>query len=135
MLITCFRGDRYSTYSGTLGLWGLCNMRGTLLSAGPRIAPISCIFIRNTIYVFLLLEMCSRDGMTFRMTYTRGGCKKEITVTLAYLPYDSDERPLSKGLREVVEYCRINCSLSLDVMQTCTTLYEGAWTSIHKENA
>jgi hypothetical protein len=75
------------------------------------------------------------DVTTFRMTYTRGGSKKEITVTLAYLPYDSDEPPLSKGLREVIEYCRINCSSSLDVMPTYTTLYEGARTSTHKENA
>ena len=56
----------------------------------PSIVPISCIFVRNTIHVFLLLEMCFRDVTTFRMTYTRGGSKKEITVTLAYLPYDSE---------------------------------------------
>jgi hypothetical protein len=43
-----------------------------------------------------------------RMTYIRGGSKRELIVTLAYLPYDSDEPPLSKGLREVVHYCSRN---------------------------
>jgi hypothetical protein len=37
------------------------------------------------------------------MTYTRGGNKREITVTLAYLLYDSDEPLLSKGIREVFD--------------------------------
>ena len=102
---------------------------------GPIIGPIFCIFVRNAIHVFLLLELCSRSVTTVRMTYTRGGSKKEIIVTLAYLLYDSDELPLSKGLREVIDYCGINCSSSLDVMPTHTALYEGSWTSIHKENA
>ena len=139
MLITLCRGNRYSTYSGTLGLWGpnrkTLQYEGNLLSAGPSIVPISWIFFRNTIHVFLLLELCFRDVTTFRMTDNRGGNKKEITVTLPYLPYNSDEPPLSKGLREVIEYCRINCSLSLDVIPTHTTLCEGAQTSTHKENA
>jgi hypothetical protein len=78
--------------------------------------------------------MCSRD-VTRRMTDTRGGSKKEITLTLAYLPYDSDEPALSKGLREVVVYCRINCNSSLDVIPMYTTFYEGAQTPIQKENA
>jgi len=59
----------------------------------------------------------------------------EIIVTLAYLPYNSDEPPLSKGLREVVEYCRLNCSSSLDVIGMHTTLCEGAQILTHKENA
>jgi hypothetical protein len=42
------------------------------------------------------------------MTYTGGGSKRKLTVTLAYLPYDSDEPPPSKGLREVVDYCSRN---------------------------
>jgi hypothetical protein len=46
--------------------------------------------------------------MTVRVTYIRGGSKRELTVTSAYLPYDSDEPPPSKGLREVVDYCSRN---------------------------
>ena len=39
------------------------------------------------------------------MTYTRGGSKRELTVISAYLSYDSDEPPLFRGLREVIDYC------------------------------
>jgi hypothetical protein len=46
--------------------------------------------------------------MTVRVTYRRGGSKRELIVTSAYLPYDSDKPPLSKGLREVVDYCSRN---------------------------
>ena len=30
-------------------------------SAGPGIAPRSCIFVTNMVHAFLLLEVCSRD--------------------------------------------------------------------------
>jgi len=40
-----------------------------------------------------------------KMADTRGGSKRKLIVTLAYLPCNSDEPPLSKGLREVVYYC------------------------------
>jgi hypothetical protein len=46
--------------------------------------------------------------MTVRMTYTRGGSKKELIVTSAYLRYDSYEPLPSKGLRDVVDYCSRN---------------------------
>jgi hypothetical protein len=85
---------------------GLCNIRGTLFSAGPGIAPRSCIFVRNTVHVFPLPELCSRD-VTVMVTYTRGS-KSELIVTSAYLPYDSDEPPRSKGLMEVIDYCSRN---------------------------
>jgi hypothetical protein len=45
---------------------------------------------------------------TVRVTYRRGGSKRELIVTSAYLPYDSDEPPPSKGLREVVDCCSRN---------------------------
>jgi hypothetical protein len=43
-----------------------------------------------------------------RVTYTRGGNTKEFIVTSAYLSYNSDEPPPSKGLREVSDYCSRN---------------------------
>jgi hypothetical protein len=46
--------------------------------------------------------------MMVRMTYIRGGSMRELTVTLAYLPYDSDKPPPSVGLRAVVDYCSRN---------------------------
>jgi hypothetical protein len=33
---------------------GLRNIRGALFSAGPGIAPRSCIFVRNTVHAFPL---------------------------------------------------------------------------------
>jgi hypothetical protein len=46
----------------------LRNIRGALFSAGPDIAPRSCIFVRNKIHAFPLLELCSKDVMMVRIT-------------------------------------------------------------------
>jgi hypothetical protein len=43
---------------------GLRNIRGTLFSAGPGIAPRSCSFVRNKVHAFPLSELCSRDATT-----------------------------------------------------------------------
>jgi hypothetical protein len=83
---------------------GLCNRRGGLFSIEPSIAPRCCTFVRNTIPAFLLSELCSRDVTMVRMTYTSGGSTRELTVTSVYLAFDSDKPPMSKGLREVVDY-------------------------------
>jgi hypothetical protein len=82
----------------------LLNIRGTLFPVGPCIVPRSCIFVRNTVHAFSLSELCSLDVTSVRVTYIRGVSKRELTVTSAYLPYDSEEPPPSKGLREVVDY-------------------------------
>jgi hypothetical protein len=73
---------------------GLCKKKGKLFFAGPSIAPRSCIFVRNRVHAFLLSELCSRDVTMVRMTYTKGGSKRELIVTLAYLLCDSDEPSL-----------------------------------------
>jgi hypothetical protein len=80
----------------------LHSITGTMFSAGPSIAPRACSFVRNTVYAFPPSGICSRDVMMVRMTYISGRSKMELTVTSAYLPYDSDKPPPSKGLREVV---------------------------------
>jgi hypothetical protein len=41
-----------------------------------------------------------------RITYTHGGGCKELIVASAYLPYDSDEPPPTKEVRDIIEYCR-----------------------------
>jgi hypothetical protein len=79
-----------------------------MLSGGPSIAPRPCIYIRNTGHAFLLSELYSRDVRMVMMTYIRGGSKRELIVTLAYLPFDSDKPPLSEGLWEVIVYCHRN---------------------------
>jgi hypothetical protein len=41
------------------------------------------------------------------MTYTLDGGHEELIVTSAYLPYDSDEPPPSKEVRDIVDHCQI----------------------------
>ncbi|XP_033606262.1 uncharacterized protein LOC117282093 [Cryptotermes secundus] len=42
-----------------------------------------------------------------RMTYALGRGCEELIVTSAYLPYDSDEPPPSKEVRNIIEYCHL----------------------------
>jgi hypothetical protein len=51
------------------------------------------------------LEFCSRDATTVRITYTYGGGNRELVITSAYLPYDSDEPPPSKEVKDITDYC------------------------------
>jgi hypothetical protein len=64
---------------------GLRNTKGTPFSAGPSIAPRSCVFLINTVCALPLSELCSTDVAAVRVTYTRGQTKREVTVTSAYL--------------------------------------------------
>jgi hypothetical protein len=76
-----------------------------------------------TIRAFSLSELCSRDVVTMRKTNTTGEKTGENLVTLAYLPCDSDEPPLSKGLgKSLTTVVQISCN-SLDVMCQCTPHY------------
>jgi hypothetical protein len=50
-----------------------------------------------------LLEFCSRDTTTVRITYTYGGGNRKPVFTSAYLPYDSDEPPPSKEVRDIID--------------------------------
>jgi hypothetical protein len=64
-----------------------------------------CIYVRNHINVLLLLEFCSRDVAMVRILYSTEGNQRELILTLAYLPYDSDEPPPLKELRDITDYC------------------------------
>jgi hypothetical protein len=75
-------------------------------SATPEGNVRSCIYVRNHINALPLLEVCSRDTTTVRMTYTLDGGHEELVVTSPYLPYDSDEPPPSKEVRDIVEHCQ-----------------------------
>jgi hypothetical protein len=76
---------------------GLTNFGGTVYSVAPENNARYCIYIRNHINALPLLEFCSRDATTVRIIYTFGGVCKELIVVSAYLPYDSDEPPPTKG--------------------------------------
>lgn len=84
---------------------GLYNIRGTLFSAGPGFNLRILIFVRHTVHIFLLSELCSRDMATVRMTYTRGGNKGEIIITAADFIPTTIKPPCERG-----------CSSSFDVM-------------------
>jgi hypothetical protein len=47
-----------------------------------------------------VLEPCSRDVTTVRLSFNGGGSIRELIVTSAYLPYDLDEPPPSRELRD-----------------------------------
>jgi hypothetical protein len=85
---------------------GLMNIGWTVYSATSEGNVRSCIYVRNHINALPLLEFCSRDTTTVRMTYTSDGGYKELIVTSAYLLYDSDEPPPSKEVRDIVEHCQ-----------------------------
>jgi hypothetical protein len=87
-----------------------------LFSAGPGINSRACILIRNTIQAFPLLELCSRDVVTVRLSFNEEGSTRYLTVTSAYLPYDSDESLPSGELRDVVNYC---CRNNLQLIAGC----------------
>jgi len=93
-------------YGDTLS--GLCNRRGTLFSAGPCIAPRSCIFVRNTFHTFLLSELCFRDVTWVRVTCTSEGSNCKLIVTAAYLCCGSDIPPLTDRLRDAIDSCSRN---------------------------
>jgi hypothetical protein len=106
--------DSYSTYSGSLVLWG--PDKGIMQYKGDTVfVPSICIFIRSMVHAFLLSELCSRDVMTVKKTYTTGS-KRKLTLTSAYPPYNSYE--LNKGLREVIHAC---CRNKLHLIFGCDT--------------
>jgi hypothetical protein len=48
---------------------GLCHKWGNLFSGGPSIAPRTCLFVRNSIQAFPLLELSSRDVTTVTWSF------------------------------------------------------------------
>jgi hypothetical protein len=81
-------------FSGTLAIEGtnkrFNQYRGTVYSVAPDKNARSCIYIRNHINALPLLEFCSRDATTVRITYTYRGFCEELIVASSYLTYDSD---------------------------------------------
>jgi hypothetical protein len=91
------------TYRGQVR--GLTNSGGTIYSVAPEKNARSCIYVRNYINDLSLLKFRCRDSTTVRITFTHGGGSKESIVASAYRPYDSDELPPTKELREIIDYC------------------------------
>jgi hypothetical protein len=65
---------------------GLTSSGGTIISVVPNSNVGSCIYVRNHINALSLLELCSREITTVRMTYICGGSCEELIITSVYLP-------------------------------------------------
>ena len=100
-------GDSYSTYSGTLVLWG--PNKGIY-----AIQRRNCFLLDRVLFLvsaFLsgaqFMPFCCQSsvlGMWWQWRrHTLEGARGNLTLTSAYLPYDSYE--LNKGLREVIHGC------------------------------
>jgi hypothetical protein len=85
---------------------GLTNTGRTVYSAVPGNNARSYIYDRSHINALPLLELCSMDATTARITYTNGGVCEELIIALAYFPYDSDEPPPTKEMRNIIEPCQ-----------------------------
>jgi hypothetical protein len=83
---------------------GLTKFGGTLYTVALGLKSRSCSYNRNHINALSLLEFCSRDATMVRITYTSGG-GKELVVSSAYLPYNSDEPTPSKEVKDIIDYC------------------------------
>jgi hypothetical protein len=71
-----------------------------------------------------------------KITHSGGGNRKELMVTSAYLPCNSDEPPPTKGKRDVVDHCNITGRhLILFPMPIHTALYGLTQTSTREEKA
>jgi hypothetical protein len=84
---------------------GLTNSGETIYAVAPGKNSRSCIYIRNRINALPLLEFCFRDATTVRITYAYGAGNRELVVTSTHLPYDSDELPPSKEMKDIIDYC------------------------------
>jgi hypothetical protein len=83
-----------------------------------------------------LLEFCSTDATTVRITYTYGRVCEELIVASAYFPYDSDEPPPTKEMRDITDHCQSRKKqLFVSVMPTHTTYCGGAPAPTREERA
>jgi hypothetical protein len=80
--------------------------RGRVYSVLPENNATSCIYVRSHSNALPLLEFCSRDATTVRITYAYGKVCEELIVASAYLPCDSDEPPPTKEMRDIIEHCQ-----------------------------
>ncbi|XP_023712419.1 uncharacterized protein LOC111867116 isoform X2 [Cryptotermes secundus] len=63
------------------------------------------VFISGIMLMPCLCWSCSRDATAVRITYTYRGGSRELIIALVYLPYDSDEPPPAKEMRDIIDYC------------------------------
>jgi hypothetical protein len=93
------------TWVNMVQVRALINSWRTIYSVEAENNARHCIYVRNHINVFPLLEFCPRDATTARIAYTYGGGCRDFLVASTYLPYDSDEPPPTKEVRDITDSC------------------------------
>jgi len=97
-----------------------------LFSASGMDRPCACILTRNEM-AWLLPGFSCRDLVAVLIQYNDEGVEQSLVVCSAYLPYDSEDPPLSKELEELVRYCE-NEDLCL-VVGCDSNAHHSAWGS------
>ena len=76
----------------------------TLYSVRGKDRSRACILARN-MNIWELPGFSCRDLVAVLVTYEVDGAEKRLVVCSAYLPYDSDDPPLSRTLEELFRHC------------------------------
>jgi hypothetical protein len=76
----------------------------TLFHASGTNRPRACILTMNET-AWMLPGFLSRDLVAVLIKYKERGAERCLVVCSAYLPYDSEDPPPSKELKELVKYC------------------------------
>ncbi|XP_044760924.1 uncharacterized protein LOC123318380 [Coccinella septempunctata] len=84
---------------------GLSNLPGKVISLGSGESPRSCIFVRNTIDIFVLTGFCSRDVTSILVKLPMETGTKELVICSAYFPGDTMFPPPNE-VRKLVAFCR-----------------------------
>jgi hypothetical protein len=76
----------------------------TLYSVRGKDRPTACILGRD-MNIWELLGFSFRNLVEVLVRYNKDGAERRLVVCSAYLPYNSEDPPLSRGLDELVLYC------------------------------
>jgi len=82
----------------------------TLFSASGTDIPRACVLTRNKT-VWMLPGFSCRDLVAVLIKYNKDGAERRLVVCSAYLPYDSEDPPLSKELEELCNIVKMKISI------------------------
>jgi hypothetical protein len=82
----------------------------TLYSAGGTDRPRACILARD-MTTWILPGFSSRDLVAVLVKYSENGAERRLVVCSAYLPYDSEDPPLQRNLRNSCDIVSVNISI------------------------
>ena len=100
----------------------------TLYSAGGKERPRACILARK-MHAWALSDFSYRDLVAIQMKCLEDGAERRLVVCSAYLPYDSEDRPPSREMGELVRYCEQE---NLRIIVGCeSNAHHTAWGSPH----